>query len=354
MNLIKFQAKNIFVNVLILISACIVSTTAYSTVPNSKPIELSQTQTAIVGAALGPNGYLTDRMYDAFWADVSITTQNKYGGKFSYTKFLQEDLLRRVNLINEMWRSALLSWKKGEDIETKAFINAVKIHQELASQSNRLAKLGARQDIAAMMQLILMASSSGKMEREGKTPVIKLEDIELGLAGYLGSKSRAEALAKPDWISTSKELKFDNFPISIKFTWPPNVQYFIDSKSHEKLSLIPIIKISQTVNNYYSFEIERYISRDKDISLEEFLKLLAIKRQLRIKNISITHKFQNYDSATFMGIDEVGKYTTIAARAIDLKEPSGIIVIFVKTVKEKAYKVEDYREKIEELISINY
>ena len=167
-------------------------------------IEFTQGQVAIIGNLLGAKGNLTSEMHERFWSDVSKYAISNAGGLSVYEYKLESDLIRRVDLLHEMWRSAKLSWIAGEDIETSEFQKAIKNHQEHANNSNRLAKLGMRQDISVMMEVILIAASSGAMSQAGKEPIITLDEINLSINARNNGIKRAKALASSTWAEAGQ------------------------------------------------------------------------------------------------------------------------------------------------------
>ncbi|MBJ26825.1 MAG: hypothetical protein CMM30_00550 [Rhodospirillaceae bacterium] len=167
-------------------------------------IEFTQGQVAIVASILGPKGNLTTEMHKVFWSEVSENAVKKVGGLKIYESMLEFDLIRRVNLLHSMWQSAKLSWNSGEDIETQEFKDALSEHRELANKSNRLAKLGMRQDIATMMEVILIAASSGAMFRAGEEPILSLEEIKHSLNSHNRGILRAKSLASSRWSNNEE------------------------------------------------------------------------------------------------------------------------------------------------------
>ena len=262
----------------------------------------TQGQVSIIAAILGPQGHLNKDMYQAFWAEVSQTAINKSGGIESYSRNLKRDLYRRIALIHEMWRSAKLSWIAGEDIETPEFTQALKLHQELAKKNNRLAILGARQDIASMMQVILMSSSGGEIERSGREPIMKYNQIELGLESRLGSEIRATTLSEGIWNNKKYFFDYDNLGIRLKSNWPFNEKNPVKHQYGKQEVVVHAISHNIDFNN--TLQIECFNWKDSNSNSSQLIKFIINRHNLRLITKPKNGNFKGHQSIFVRAISE--------------------------------------------------
>jgi len=277
----------------------------------AEAVQMTQSQVTIVGTALGPDGYLTRDMHSVFWDKRADSAVRAAGGIENYARVMESDLLRRVDLMYEMWRSAEQSWAAGDHVETPEFVMALEHHRALADVTDRLAQLGARQDSAAMTQIILMAATSGEQVRDGDEPMLDHTVILTGLASRPGAEGRARVLAAQNWSPTPVTVTYPGTPISLKTAWP----FTPRPTAHDG------VRLTQQVDRVSSIEV-RYLPNATGTPAD-VLAAAAASSDIAIM-ASAESTFRGAPSATLQGTREIKDGTlAIRARAIALGTGQG-------------------------------
>lgn len=315
-----------------------------------RPIEMTQGQVTIVGALLGADGYLTADMHRVFWEDVSDYAVDAAGGEDAYTRHLEADLLRRVALMHEMWRSAALSWSAGEDVETPEFTVALERHRALAAASNRLARLGARQDVAAMTQLILMAASSGEMVRDGDEPMIAHANIEAGIAARPGAAGRVHVLARRTWQPEESPHQYEIAGVTIQSAWPFTVRV----SDSDMDGANEAVRLTKKLDRVSAIEVQR-VAVNIVGGLSEALAALAAKRAIGATSFDDdADQFRGHRSTLMTGTREIENGTlAVAVRAILLDPGGDILLLIAEAGRGDSSQARARLEALEEALTIN-
>lgn len=277
----------------------------------AEAVQMTQSQVTIVGTALGTDGYLTRDMHTVFWEKRADRAVRAAGGIENYARAMEGDLLRRADLMYEMWRSAEQSWAAGDHVETPEFVIALEHHRALANVTDRLAQLGARQDSAAMTQIILMAATSGEQARDGDEPMLDHTVILTGLASRPGAEGRARVLASQEWSPTPVTVAYPGTPVSLKTAWP----FAPRQMAHDG------VRLTQQVDRVSGIEV-RYlpnaIGTPADVLATE-----AASSDIAIVALAES-TFRGAPSATLQGTREIKDGTlAVRARAIALGANEG-------------------------------
>lgn len=267
----------------------------------AEAVQMTQSQVTIVGTALGTDGYLTSDMHRVFWDKRADRAVRAAGGIENYARAMESDLLRRVDLMHEMWRSAEQSWAAGDHVETPEFVIAIEHHRALANVTDRLAQLGARQDSAAMTQIILMAATSGEQVRDGDEPMLDHAIVLTGLASQAGAEGRARVLAARIWSPTPMTVSYPGTPISLKTAWP----FTPRPLAHDG------VRLTQQVDRVSGIEV-RYLPNATGTPAD-VLTAAAASSDITI-TASAESPFRGIPSATLQGTREI-KDGTLAVRA---------------------------------------
>ena len=267
----------------------------------AEAVQMTQSQVTIVGTTLGTDGYLTRDMHSVFWDKRADRAVGAAGGMENYARAMEDDLLRRVDLMHEMWRSSEQSWAAGDHVETPEYVIALERHRALANATDRLAQLGARQDSAAMTQIILMAATSGEQVRDGNEPMLDHAVILTGLASRPGAEGRARVLAAKNWSPTPVTVIYPGTPISLKTAWP----FAPRPMAHKG------VRLTQKVDRVSGMEV-RYLPHATG-KAADVLATEAASSDIAIV-ASAESTFRGAPSATLQGTREI-KDGTLAVRA---------------------------------------